>query len=123
MTWNVLPQRLIQKRVVAETRENDADSWFPFSPRLKGNLNAAEERCDELQRLLDQSRASETQTRIQLRTLQQQQRQLQKVRESETGNTFISFTNLWPKTTSGPIMVSETDQNWFGTFQEEKKRN
>ena len=52
--------------------------------RLKANLEAAEERCDELQRLLDQSRAAETQTRQQLRTLQQQQRwQQQQLRNEE----------------------------------------
>lgn len=44
---------------------------------LKTNMEAAEERGDELQRLLDASRAAESQSRCQLRLLQQQRQQQQ----------------------------------------------
>lgn len=50
--------------------------------RLKKNLEAAVERGDELQRLLDSSRAAEAHAKSLLRTLQQQQRQQQRLLES-----------------------------------------
>jgi len=49
---------------------------------LKTNLEAAEERCEELQRLLDTSRSAEVQSRIHLRSVQKQQ-QKQQEREQQ----------------------------------------
>ena len=54
--------------------------------RLKAHLEAAEERGDELQRLLDASRASEAQAKCQLRSFQQQLHQ----RSSSSSSSDIS---------------------------------
>ena len=52
--------------------------------RLKTNLEAAEERCEELQRLLDTSRSAEAQSRAHLRAMQKlQQKQQQQQQEQE----------------------------------------
>jgi len=51
---------------------------------LKTNLEAAEERCEELQRLLDTSRSAEAQSRAHLRAMQKlQQKQQQQQQEQE----------------------------------------
>ncbi|KAI9557828.1 hypothetical protein GHT06_014577 [Daphnia sinensis] len=61
---------------------------------LKTNMEAAEERGDELQRLLDASRAAESQSRCQLRLLQQQRQQqqllLMEEQNDETAEEFPS---------------------------------
>jgi hypothetical protein len=62
--------------------------------RLKTNMEAAEERGDELQRLLDASRAAESQSRCQLRLLQQQRHQQQQMllMEEEESHPLEEFT-------------------------------
>ncbi|XP_046457683.1 cerebellar degeneration-related protein 2-like isoform X1 [Daphnia pulex] len=63
---------------------------------LKTNMEAAEERGDELQRLLDASRAAESQSRCQLRLLQQQRHQQQQMllmqEEEEESHPLEEFT-------------------------------
>jgi hypothetical protein len=76
--------------------------------RLKTNMEAAEERGDELQRLLDASRAAESQSRCQLRLLQQQrhqQQQLLLIQEEEQCHPLEEFA-----TAMGSISVHQENQ-------------
>lgn len=50
---------------------------------LKTNLEAAEERCEELQRLLDTSRSAEAQSRAHLRAMQKLQQKQQQQQQQE----------------------------------------
>ena len=79
-----------------------------FLFRLKTNMEAAEERGDELQRLLDASRAAESQSRCQLRLLQQQrhqQQQLLLIQEEEQCHPLEEFA-----TAMGSISVHQENQ-------------
>lgn len=51
---------------------------------MKASLESAEERCEELQRLLEASRASEAQVRAHLRMLQKQHQQLQQLQQQQS---------------------------------------
>ncbi len=77
-------------------RRNRLNRNCLFSPiRVKTNMEAAEERGDELQRLLDASRAAESQSRCQLRLLQQQRHQQQQMllmQEQEESHPLEEFT-------------------------------
>lgn len=63
---------------------------FLHHRRLKAHLEAAEERGDELQRLLDASRASEAQAKCQLRSFQQEQHRQSLLAADNLSTSFVS---------------------------------